>query len=166
MSNEKFLKLMQDEEFVKKIFKMQTPEEVQNELKNEGVELSVEEVELLGSIINKSIEKNGESLTGRELLEIAGGVGDRENDEWQSSEGEPENLFRDGLLEVLLGPLGNLIVGYGYESRNMIDKARGQVAGQGLIVGTSALIGAGVTWAVKDRQKIKNFFKKKFNHNK
>ena len=145
MSNEKFLKLMQDEEFVKRIVKMQTPEEVQNEFRKEGVELSVEEIETLGSIINKSIEKDGQPLTEQELLEIAGGINTKN--------------FSKGFVESLILPVKRVI------SSEYRSYGLGELASQGVIAGLGAGLGAGlvgVAWAIKDRQKIKNFFKSKF----
>lgn len=151
MSNEKFLKLMQDEEFVKRIVKMQTPEEVQNEFRKEGVELSVEEVETLGSIINKSIEKDGQPLTEQELLEIAGGINTKR--------------FSETFVDRLIYPAKQFCIGV-KESNSMYrtDGLAG-LAGQGVIAGLGAGLGAGlvgVAWAIKDRQKIENFFKRKF----
>ena len=144
ISNEKFLKFMQDKEFVKKIVKMQTPEEIQNEFRKEGVELSVEEIETLGSIINKSLEKNGQPLNEQELLDITGGRSD----------------FIDGFVTMFNVPMDILKGG----DDNI--RACGMLAAHGAMIGTGLLAGAGVAWAIKDREKIKNFFKNKFKSKK
>ena len=73
MDKQKIESLLKNEEFMKKILPMQTPEEVQAEFKKEGVELSIEEIEALGSIINKYLEKGGKPLSEDELENIAGG---------------------------------------------------------------------------------------------
>ena len=72
MEKEKMDKALKDKDFVAKILAMQTPEEVQEAFKGKGVEISLEEVEILGKIINKTAEK-GEMLSEEELKEISGG---------------------------------------------------------------------------------------------
>ena len=72
MEKEKMEKALKDKDFVAKILAMQTPEEVQEAFKGKGVEISLEEVEILGKIINKTAQKGGE-LSEKELEEITGG---------------------------------------------------------------------------------------------
>ena len=73
MDKKKFQSLLSNEEFMKKILQMKTAEEVQAEFKKDGVEISLEEVGILGSLSNKSIEKGGKPLSEEDLSEIAGG---------------------------------------------------------------------------------------------
>ncbi len=73
MSDEKMLEALKDEGFVKKILEMKTQEEVQHAFKEKGVEVSKEEIGILGDIINKMKEKKSTNLSVEELDEIAGG---------------------------------------------------------------------------------------------
>ena len=73
MKKQQIQNLLNNEEFMKEILPMKTPEEVQAKFKKEGVDISIEEVGILGSLINKSIEKNCEPLNEQELESIAGG---------------------------------------------------------------------------------------------
>ena len=73
-NKEKFKELMQDEEFVTKLLELQTPEEVQEEFKKEDIDISVEEVEQLGSIINYMIKEGKNQLTEDDLGKISGGA--------------------------------------------------------------------------------------------
>jgi len=87
MDKEKFDILMANEEFVKKIVAMQTPEEVQAAFKEEGVEISTEEIGVLGTLINEYIKKEEEPLDEQDLENIAGGgEGDIEDKIRKSSE--------------------------------------------------------------------------------
>ena len=89
MSNGKILEVLKDEEFIKKILETPTQDEVQHAFKEKGVEISKEEIGILGDIINKMKEKNSTSLT-EELNEIAGG-------------GQAVDDFVDGLLSPIYG---------------------------------------------------------------
>ena len=74
-NKEKFKKLVQDEEFVAELLELQTPEEVQDEFKRQGVEISLEEVGMLGSTINYMIKEEKTQLTEEDLVKISGGTG-------------------------------------------------------------------------------------------
>ena len=73
MEKEKLSKLLNDEDFLKKILPMKTPEEVQAEFKKEGLELSIEEIEALGKAINAAAKK-GKPLSEDELENVSGGM--------------------------------------------------------------------------------------------
>ncbi len=75
MDQEKLKSAFGDKAFAEKIVKLQTPEEVQAAFKEKGIEISVEEVQLLGSIINKMVEKKNTDLSEEDLEGIAGGEG-------------------------------------------------------------------------------------------
>ena len=64
--------LLSDKDFMKGIVEMETPEEVQKAFKDKGVELSTEQVQEIGEIINATLEK-GSTLSESELEEISGG---------------------------------------------------------------------------------------------
>ncbi len=65
--------LAQDKAFLEKILSLQTPEEVQNAFKEKGVELTIEEVEILAQTV-KSTAENGGSLSDEILQNISGGA--------------------------------------------------------------------------------------------
>ncbi len=72
-NKEKFEKLLRDEEFVTKLLEMQTREEVQEEFKKQGIDVSLEEVGELGSIINYMIKEEKTQLSEDDLMKIVGG---------------------------------------------------------------------------------------------
>ena len=73
MTNEKkFKKLMQDKAFMKKILSMETIEQVQGGFAEHGVDISKNEVEVMGKTIAEIVEK-GEALSDDELAKIAAG---------------------------------------------------------------------------------------------
>ncbi len=72
-NQEKFKSLIQNEDFVTKLLEMQTPEEVQEEFKKQGVDISLDEIKQLGSAINYMIKKGKTELTEEDLVEIGGG---------------------------------------------------------------------------------------------
>ena len=73
MENEKIQEILKDKEFSSQVLKMETPEEVQKAFKQKGIELSLEEVGIIGDLVNSMIAKNSTSLSEEDLEEIAGG---------------------------------------------------------------------------------------------
>ncbi len=65
------MELFSDEQFVKKLFNLETPEEVQAVLADNDVEISVEEILKIRELLIK--KENGE-LSDEELEEVAGGL--------------------------------------------------------------------------------------------
>ena len=61
-----------DVTFVKRLFAMETPQEVQVALKEKNVELSIEEIVNTRKLLVKSAENGGE-LSEEELQEVSGG---------------------------------------------------------------------------------------------
>ena len=97
MDNQKFEDLMQNEDFVKTIAGIQSPEEVRKAFKDHGVDISAEEVVALGSVINISLKKGGKPLNDDDLSEIAGGNGEFSLGFKTASRlltGAAQNLFR------------------------------------------------------------------------
>jgi predicted ribosomally synthesized peptide with nif11-like leader len=86
MEQKKLAEVLKNKEFVEKIVKLQTPEEVQAAFKEKGTDISVEEVQTLGSIINKMVEKHSTELSKEDLEEVAGG-------------GNKWNNFKAGAIE-------------------------------------------------------------------
>lgn len=64
--------LLKDKDFVKKISEMETPEEVQRSFKENNIDFSIDEIKLIGKIVNEYIEKL-HSLPEEELSKISGG---------------------------------------------------------------------------------------------
>ena len=62
-----------DEEFVKGLFALETPEAVQAALRGRDVEMTMEEIRQVRELLVKRLE-TGEELTEEELTQVAGGV--------------------------------------------------------------------------------------------
>jgi RecJ-like exonuclease len=72
--NEDFKKLLSKKDFIEKIMTLKTKEEIKNFLSAQNVEATDEEIDMLISVILKSIENNGErELSENELEQIFGG---------------------------------------------------------------------------------------------
>lgn len=64
-------KLEADGSFGEKLFALETPEEVQSLLKGQGIEFSLEEIDMLRKALVKTAEKG--ELTDEDLEDVAGG---------------------------------------------------------------------------------------------
>lgn len=67
-----FNKLMEDEQFVQSMLSKETPEQVQVLYSENGVELTIEDVNEIGNMLN-SLDNNGE-LDESSLDSVSGGV--------------------------------------------------------------------------------------------
>lgn len=136
-----FQKLLKDKDFYESIIKMETPEEVQKAFAEKGVEVSKEEVQALGAIINKVCEKKGAALSEEDLNEISGG-----------GIGDVADAFVCGLFA---NPLGGAVSAFA--SRNDSDDSIAERAAffSGSVTGTALVAAAvyggykGVKWAYK-----------------
>ena len=72
MENEKMAELLNSEEFLKKITNLKTPEEVQKAFKDQGIDISIEEIGALGDAINAQIL--GKNLDDKSLSDVNGGL--------------------------------------------------------------------------------------------
>ncbi len=73
MSHELIIReAFRDEEFVRGLFALETPQEVQAALKTKSVELSIEEIVKIKDLLLKTTE-NGGVLSDEELQEVSGG---------------------------------------------------------------------------------------------
>ena len=167
MNNEKILEILKDKGFAEKILKMQTPEQVQVAFKEKGVEISADEVKIIGSILNKMVEKKTINLSEEDLNEIAGGDGIK---------GFAKGLG-EGAIDVPLS-VANLVTGQKYydtiEGANPLrDKekddsndtadvvgrglgaASAMVIGAGILMGTGIVAGKGVKWGINKLKKKK-----------
>ncbi len=129
MDKQKFENLMKNKEFLEKILPMKTPEEVQLAFKKEGVEISLEEVEILGSLINKSIETGKETLSEEDLSEIAGGKIGFTYDPY-----DPTDSVKLVMISSIVSAIANLLIlgGYamGWVSAKYGDKIHNKLFGK------------------------------------
>ena len=73
ISTEKFNKLMEDEVFFKKMLSQETEADVQKLFHENGVEMTIEEVDELGATLNKCFGKLDEELDEDALEDVSGG---------------------------------------------------------------------------------------------
>ena len=73
MDKHQIMEVMRDEDFVNEILDMQTTEEVKEAFAEKGLELSLEEIDIISQIINKMVDKNTTELSDDDLREISGG---------------------------------------------------------------------------------------------
>ena len=159
MNKEKVLEILNDQAFATKILEMQTPEQVQAAFKEKGVEISVEEVKVLGEIINKMVEKNTSKLSPADLDEIAGGF------EFKEGAKKVSKGLARGTMETVQAPLrlaapntfkGKNVYGDSGETNKV---AEGAAAVGIMAVGAAALMGAGaiafkgVEWGIRKIKK-------------
>lgn len=72
MNESKLKELLANEEFAKKIFAIEEPEDVQKAFKEAGLELTMDEVKALGSALANAAE--GKELSEDDLDSVAGGI--------------------------------------------------------------------------------------------
>ncbi len=112
---------------------METPEEVQKAFAEKGVEISKEEVQALGAIINKACEKKGAALSEEDLNEISGG-----------------SFAEDFECSLVLNPVGGIIAAFADSNASIAERA---ALFSGSVVGTALTSAAayggykGVKWA-------------------
>ena len=161
MNKEKILEILKDQAFATKILEMQTPEQVQAAFKEKGVEISVDEVRILGEIINKMVEKKTSKLSPADLEEIAGG--ELKEDLINAGKG-----FVRGAAGALTTPLELASAGK-IEKKQVFGEDKGNEITEGvgaagvMVLGAAALVGVGavgykaVEWGIS---KIKGGKKK------
>lgn len=75
MMNETAIReVFSDENFVKGLFELETPEEVQQALRQKDISLSVAEIEHVRELLLKQKE-SGQELSEEELESVTGGIG-------------------------------------------------------------------------------------------
>ena len=158
MNKEKVLEILKDQAFATKILEMQTPEQVQAAFKEKGVEISVDEVKVLGEIINKMIEKNTSKLSPADLDEIAGGF------DFKEEAKEVGKGLARGALDALEAPVrlttagnhGNKVA-FGEDKVNKVAQGAAAVgvmaAGAGVLMAAGAIACKGVEWGIKKIRK-------------
>lgn len=65
-------KIEADQSFVEKLFSLENPEEVQSMLKAEGIEFTLEEIDVIRKTLIKTTEQG--ELNDEDLEEVAGGI--------------------------------------------------------------------------------------------
>lgn len=108
------IKLLEDKDFVQKIVTMEDVEEVKKSFKNKGVEISDNELNELGAIMNEIIEILNK-MPEEELNSVSGGAELRSSNIWGA------NLIRKAV---------------GYKPAQYSDKDITQTSGGGLFGGT------------------------------
>lgn len=73
MDKHQIMEVMRDEDFVNEILDMQTTEEVREAFAEKGIEISLEEFDIISQIISKMVDKNTTELSDDDLEEISGG---------------------------------------------------------------------------------------------
>ncbi len=152
ISEEKIKNLVEDEKFIDLMLDMQTPEEVQRAFAEKGIELSLDEVEVMGELINKMIEKGTTNLSKDDLEDISGGV-----------IGEVTAGLKEGVINAATGGLMYSIPDFCDDLRYKMlsrytSKDIGKVAGNA--IGLTAVVGAG--YALAKRKKIVRWVRGKF----
>ena len=74
MNKEEISEAVKDIKFAEKIMDIQSPEEIQKAFKAKGIDLSLEESQVVISTIKKVDESESCELSEEDLSEIAGGV--------------------------------------------------------------------------------------------
>ena len=122
MTNEKkFNELLNDKDFVEEILNMDTIEDVQAGFAQHGVEISEDEVDKLGDIIEETSKKMSK-LSEDELNQIAGG-----GHSVRMDIGKPEQLY----------------VANPWLPSDGIDAKKGALLGVGITAGVAALAAGG-----------------------
>ncbi len=70
MNEQKIKEILSDEAYVKELFSLETPEEVQQSLEGKDIELSIEEIMHIKDLLEKKL--NGE-LSDEDLENVVGG---------------------------------------------------------------------------------------------
>ena len=73
ISEETIREVFSDEDFVKTLFALETPEEVQSALKEKNIELSIEEILKVRDLLLKTTGNSG-ILSDEDLQEVSGGA--------------------------------------------------------------------------------------------
>lgn len=142
MDQEKLTDVLKDKAFAEKIVKLQTSEEVQAAFKEKGIEISAEEVQLLGSVINKMVEKGSTELSEEDFESISGGSSSRQ-------------LFMTGLTLPFRAPLAIASPYVGSMSRSAAAGSLLSIAG--IVVASHTV----VPWAYKKVKGTINSYKNK-----
>ncbi len=128
--DERINELLADKDFFKKITSMKTPEEVVGAFKEEGIEISTEEVQEIGAMINEVVGKLNEDY----LENVSGG-------------GNKMKQFGQGFGSGFFGPAW----AYGHAGTNAYTKpqTKGQKAARyaGIATGVAGAVGTvGMSW--------------------
>ena len=71
--NEKVMAVLQQEGFVDKLLELEDPADVQALFKENGIDLTIDEVKAIGRGLNQQFAEEGEELSEDDLDDVAGG---------------------------------------------------------------------------------------------
>ena len=74
MDNKKILEILSDQAFFTNIISMKTPEQVQDAFLEKNIKLSIEEIKVLGDLVNLIRKQKSQPLSEAELDNVSGGV--------------------------------------------------------------------------------------------
>ena len=117
MDNKKILEILSDQAFFTNILSMKTPQQVQDAFLEKNINLSIDEIKVLGDLVNLIREQKNQPLSEAELDNVSGGI------QSPSSEGDQPSLPASSMntisgSEEAIAMLGGAIVG----AANLADK--------------------------------------------
>ena len=74
MDNKKILEILSDQAFFTNIISMKTPEQVQDAFLEKNIKLSIDEIKVLGDLVNLIRKQKSQPLSEAELDNVSGGV--------------------------------------------------------------------------------------------
>lgn len=128
MDKHQIMEVMRDEDFVNEILDMQTTEEVKEAFEKKGIEISLEEFDIISQIINKMVDRNTTELSDDDLEEISGGTfvsGGRSafNNVSQSFSGATSNTTDFGAAAAY-GSMAAALIATGIAGKIIYDKTK------------------------------------------
>lgn len=131
MDKHQIMEIMRDEDFVNEILDMQTTEEVKEAFAEKGLELSLEEIDIISQIINKMVDKNTTELSEEDLEEISGGslisrikVCKSAISNFKENLSETINYLKSTLSDVEKRPTDAALVANGIAEKIINDKTK------------------------------------------
>lgn len=149
MENKKLESLLKSNEFMQSIMKMETPEEVQKAFEEKGVNISKEEVLLIGSIVNETIKK-GSVLSEPELAKIVGGNG-KANDHGSNANDEDSKPhgFGESFVVGAMLPVGGFVKAPELKGKERLGAVMGNTISIGALLAAGGAIGIGLEHVTK-----------------
>ena len=142
MNNEKLKELMSNEEFIKKIILLDTEEEVKAAFKEQGIDMTSQDIDDLGNFL-AALESKAETLSPEELEDITGGTFEDGGFKGGFIDGF-KDAGDDGSIEVVKNLINDLTDGF--------DKDAGSYYNAGYYIRglaiTAAIIGGLVTGGI------------------
>lgn len=171
INEEKLKEIVADQSFMESILAMDTPGDVQTALKEKGIEMSIEDISIMGQLIAKMVEKETTNLTQKDLEDISGGskgsttspessaspfdgyvVNSDKNEETAPTAGELASAFASGVTSGFSNTIPEIM----YDIKNPFSTKKDKAKGIGMISAqvATALAVAGVGYVFAKRKKI------------